>query len=271
MFTVGTQSTEVVGLTDDSEAISLMLGFIYPSTMPPIVDTFELLDKSLQIAQKYHVETMLQMIDRVLSQETSYKEFVERDPLRLFQLCATYELRETQTVVARMVRAAPHGLIEPEDILKLAKQHPASAHFIGLLGAQLARENILRSVLLDLSNSPLFLQSSDACYLCCDACQKRNIDEGERSPGEFYPGWLQRWGSLVYQSLSTGAWDDNSSLFTLGVLQKLCAPNVHGPTCWACIDASRNVQSGRLFEKWAAEVKGVLKDKLDKLNVLYSL
>lgn len=50
MFAIGTQSTEIIDLSDDSEAISLMLGFIYPSALPPVVVTYELLEKCLRIA-----------------------------------------------------------------------------------------------------------------------------------------------------------------------------------------------------------------------------
>lgn len=271
MFTIGTRSTEVVDLADDSEAISLMLGFIYPSTMPPIINTFELLEKSLQIAQKYHVEIMLQRIDRSLSQETSYKRFIEREPLRLFQLCATYELRETQTAAAKLVRAAPHGLIEPEDLVKLAKQYPSSAHIIGLLGAQLARENILRRLLLDFSDIPFFLESSDAALLCCKICHGRYNDDDEAPVADPYPGWFYKWGYLVYRGLINGTWDEHSSLFRLEVLQKLRESDMHRPVCSACIDASRNAEGGRVFERWAGGVKMCLKEELDMLDDLYLL
>lgn len=103
MFTIGTQSAEVVDLGDNSEAISLMLGFIYPSTMTPIITSFKMLKKSLEVAQKYQVETMLQYIDRALSQEIRYQKIIEKSPLRLFQICTKYGLRKTQTAAAKLV------------------------------------------------------------------------------------------------------------------------------------------------------------------------
>ncbi|KAF8605918.1 hypothetical protein BDV93DRAFT_554240 [Ceratobasidium sp. AG-I] len=281
MFTVGTQSTEVVDLADDSESISLMLGFIYPSTMPPLVNTFMLLEKSLQIAQKYHVETMLQKIDRALCQETSYKRFIESDPLRLFQLCVTYELRETQTAVAKLFRPALHGLAGPKSLVTLAKQYPGSAHVIGLLGAQLARENILRSLLLDLTNLSIFIfvKEEYVAALSCQVCQAQSKkDAGTDVDMELElvlhrPGWFHRWGSLVHHHLttSTGDADSCSWLFSLGVLPKLGPPHVYGPICWACVDTAYNAEGGRVFESWAKDAKEFLQRELDKLDVLYSL
>lgn len=272
MFTVGTQTTEVVDLADDSEAISLMLGFIYPS-LPPTITTFELLEKSLQIAQKYHVESMVQKIDRLLSREASYKELFEEGPLRLFRLSTTYQLRETQTAVTKLVRTFPDALRNPEDFIELAEHHPGSAHIIRLLGVRVARENILRSLLLDLTSPSIFSYMGDeyAAALNCKACQ----DKSDRSRGSMVshstPGWFHLWGSLVYESLTNSTWDASSSLFTLGALQKLHAPRMQGPVCWDCVDILHSVEGGRVFDKWAKEAQTYLKGELGQLDDLDSL
>lgn len=268
MFTIGTQSAEVVNLAEDSEAISLMLGFMYPSTMPPIISNFKMLEKSLEVAQKYHVETMLQKIDQALSQETRYRPLVMEEPFHLFQLCARYGLRETQTAAARLVRPGRSGLLHPEGIVKLAQQNPGSAHIIGLLGAQLARENILRSVLFDFTVVPDFLQGFEAMFVTCKDCRDKMEDEDGTSTPVYYPGWLQRWGGLVYERLSSPVRDNDSYVFSAGVLHQL--RRFKGLNCQACIDAALEA-GGRPFEGWAAEVEYELKTQLEKLDVLYSL
>jgi hypothetical protein len=103
MFTVGTKSTKVIDLAEDSETISLMLGLIYPSGAMPIVNTFELLEKSLEVAQKYNIDIILKRIDHALSSETFYKDMIQSDPLRLFDLSGAYGLRESRTAAAKEV------------------------------------------------------------------------------------------------------------------------------------------------------------------------
>ena len=63
MLPIGTNSAGIIELGDESEALAPTPAFIYPSSLSPALNTFELLDKSLRITQKYHMETMLKTLD----------------------------------------------------------------------------------------------------------------------------------------------------------------------------------------------------------------
>ncbi|KAF8605917.1 hypothetical protein BDV93DRAFT_521263 [Ceratobasidium sp. AG-I] len=276
MLTIGTQSTEIIDISDDSEAISLMLGFIYPSALPPIVNTYELLDKSLQIARKYHVESMLQKLDRSISHESFYKDFVKINPLRLFKLCAEYGLRETQTAAARMVRAGPRHLLGPHNIIDLAKQYPSSSHIIGMLGTQFIRSEILRSALLDTGDDSLLevdVDNDESGFeqMICASCRKRCANDITMPPFMLFPGWLRAWGVLAYDTLSTRSWDDSSFVFTTEAFEHLNSPRVSGGSCRVCIEAARSARGGRAFETWAGVVKIDLESRMQQLEDLYVL
>lgn len=273
MFAVGTESKEVINLADDSESLSLMLGFTYPSVVFPIIDTFGLLEKSLTIAQKYHVTPMIQRIDRSISHESFYKHFIQTDPLHLFKLCAAHGLRETQTAAARLVRAGPYDLLYPDSIIKFAKRYPSASHIIGMLGAQLIRVSTLRQALLGVDKDSFTRVRVDKVefeWMICDSCRGKHITD-EDIPFSYYPGWLRAWSVFAFDILSTRSWDDSSFLFTAGVLERLPTPNPNEEFCEACVEVARNARGGRTFEAWAAEVEGHLDLKLRQLEDLYVL
>ncbi|KAF8605919.1 hypothetical protein BDV93DRAFT_521264 [Ceratobasidium sp. AG-I] len=276
MFAVGTQSQDIIDLADDSEPLSLMLGFIYPSAAFPIVNTFELLEKSLDIAQKYHVTSMIQRIDRSMSHESFYKDFIKIDPLRLFKLCAEHGLRETQTTAARIVRVGPGDLLDPHGIIELAKQYPSSSHIIGLLGTQLIRVDILSLALLDTGEDSLLAvdvedDKFDFKRLICVPCREICTQGDIVSSLTYYPGWLRAWGVLAYDTLTTHSWDDSAFVFTSGILKCLKFYHANDGFCRACVEAASNAGGGRTFEIWAARVKEDLETRMQELEDLYAL
>lgn len=275
MLTIGTQSAEVVDLADDSEAFSLMLGFIYPSAVPPIVNTFALLEKSLQIAQKYQVETMLQKIDRSLSCESSYNDLIQIESFRLFRLCATYGLRQTQSAAARLIRASPDKLLVTSAIIDLAKEHPSSAHLLGALGAQLIYSQILYDVLINTRycRAASVYVPEDIWgdgWLICGPCRKKAVKVETRS-STYHPGWLHAWGTFAYDVLMYDPWDDDSFLFTTKALEQLPGPGDNERFCSACVKTARNAKDGQVFELWARGIKEELKRRMRGLEDLYVL
>ncbi|KAG9090118.1 hypothetical protein FRC06_001219 [Ceratobasidium sp. 370] len=150
MSAIGTRTAEVIDLAEDSETFSVMLVYIYPSSIPPPLGSFELLEKSLGVAQKYDLKAMLQRLDRALSTESSYKELIKSDPLRIFHLSVTYGLQQSQTVAIRGVQPRHCDLLYPDGIIQLAKTYPSSSHVIQLMGIQAARAEALFRCFYDL-------------------------------------------------------------------------------------------------------------------------
>lgn len=214
---------------------------------------------------------MLQKLDRSVSHESFYKDFLQNDPLRLLKLCAEYGLRETQTTAAKLVRAETHNLLDPSTIIELAKQYPSSSHIIGMLGTQLIRTDILRLALLSLDDDFLKVAVGDDEFnwLICDSCHERYI-ENDIPPFTYYPSWLRAWGILVYNTLNTQPWDDNSFVFTTRALGHLWA-TTNEEFCTDCVDVARNAGEGRNFEDWAKLAKERLVDRMQKLQDLYLL
>jgi hypothetical protein len=267
MFRIGTQSVEVIDVAEDSEAIPLILGFIYPSVASPVVNTYELLEKSLEAAHKYNIEGMIRKLDRAISEEKSYQRLIYIDPLRLFKLSVTYQLRESQTAAAKAVRPRHCDFQSPDGVIKFASQYPSSfTPVIALMGIQSARSKMLVEFLFFDSEMMLV---GDGSRVICDKCQPSTavIPGPTRA---YYPNWLYPWGLLVYTKLVENTWDQSGWLFTTEVLEILPDQEQNIPICQACLD---KMSSGGalLFLEWAEGVKQALKKKLDELDVLYVL
>ncbi|QRV86703.1 The BTB (BR-C, ttk and bab)/POZ (Pox virus and Zinc finger) domain [Ceratobasidium sp. AG-Ba] len=107
---------DVVELSEDSEAISLVLAFIYPVMRSPI-QPITLLEKSMLVAYKYKIDGLAQTLEKACIQQ---RPLIRRDPVRIFRATVDYGFHETQKVA---------GIVE------VAKMLPHSAHIIGAVGA----------------------------------------------------------------------------------------------------------------------------------------
>ncbi|KAG8765921.1 hypothetical protein FRC12_007191 [Ceratobasidium sp. 428] len=299
MFSIGRPSGEAIQLDDDSESISLLLAFIYPSSIWPTIRDIDTLEKCLVIGQKYNIEKIPQALDRDLSQlsEANIGSIISqcRDPLRIFRLTVTYGLRNCQTLAAKAITSGHIDLLDPAKIVKVAEEYPHMAHVIGLVSVQAVRTKILADVLFKFSDRPdVFLPtawkplkraSKNQCFtdtrgsglMMCDKCvsyspefQSPNVDEVY-----YFPSWVNAWSRAAYTELCLAPLDQCERLFELSSLGWFVRqePGV----CDECIDAAIEASSdeyerpGEVYENWASNIKAILKRELEQLDVLYSL
>ncbi|KAG9110204.1 hypothetical protein FRC07_008221, partial [Ceratobasidium sp. 392] len=151
MFSIGKSSGEVIELDDDSESISLMLAFIYPSGIWPTIKSIDILEKCLEIARKYNIEKIPQALDRDLALSEANTGLIRyyEDPLRVFRLAVTFGLRKCQTLAAKAITPNHIDLRKPAEIVKVAQEHSNMAHVIGLVSVQTMRTKILTDVLFN--------------------------------------------------------------------------------------------------------------------------
>ncbi|KAG8739417.1 hypothetical protein FRC12_016333 [Ceratobasidium sp. 428] len=118
MFSIGRSSGEEIRLDDDSESIALMLAFVYPSSITPIIDKIDLLEKCLIISQKYNVQKITQTLDRDLSRSEPQTRFIRSGdhPLQIFRLSMTYGLPECKLIAAKAVMPRHIDFFKPEEI-----------------------------------------------------------------------------------------------------------------------------------------------------------
>ncbi|KAG9122224.1 hypothetical protein FRC07_001493 [Ceratobasidium sp. 392] len=83
---VSTTAADVVELTEDAEAISLMLAFIYPVVRPSI-DTISLLEKAMLMAHKYEINGLETTLEQSCNQR---RALICTDPIRAFRMAADY-------------------------------------------------------------------------------------------------------------------------------------------------------------------------------------
>ncbi|QRW02961.1 The BTB (BR-C, ttk and bab)/POZ (Pox virus and Zinc finger) domain [Ceratobasidium sp. AG-Ba] len=283
---------EKISLDDDSESISLMLAFVYPSSVAPTIDNIETLDKSLTIARKYGIEKIVQTIDRDLSRSEATTGLIRRSsPLRFFRLAATYGLRDCQTLAARSITPRHINLLDSAEIVKLAREHPTAAHAIGLVGAQTLRVKIVSDILFTFSCGFLpktwmsakpgqtsnFVDSEGGQLMMCDNCASQMDDFMlyETRPFEYVPSWIYWWSRQLYSEVITGSLDDCSHLFEVSYISEV--EDTVADACWNCVQAAINAtpyyggRQGAVFESWASGVRQILRKEFAKLDDLHTL
>jgi hypothetical protein len=274
MLSIGTKSSDIIDVGDDSETLSLMLAFIYPSGVPTI-NTWELLEKSLQVAQKYQVGSMITILDQTLSQEFN-NSLIRDNPLRMFHLSSSCGLRASQTASARRITTNHCDFRSPQEIVKLAKQNPSAAHLISLVGVQSARAKILFDVLLDLENvgllpplSPDEYEAGANIMMCEDCAKSAGIVITEDS--YYTPSWLHEWARHAFYTLNRSPLADCNELFKPSILRLF---SERSEACDRCIDIA--CQAGATipasaFADWASDVRNYLDRELRSLDCLYEL
>ncbi|KAG8690654.1 hypothetical protein FRC09_011900 [Ceratobasidium sp. 395] len=296
MFSIGKPSGEAIQLDDDSESISLLLAFIYPSSIWPTISNIDVLEKCLEIGRKYNIEKIPQALDRDLSLSGASTGLIgfHSDLLRIFHLAATYGLRNCQTLAAKAITPQHIDLLKPAEVVKIAQEYPHMAHIIGLVGVQGIRAKILADVLFNFcagflpttyvrvregqASKNLDLVDMDGCGLMmCDQCASESIDlkdEGDFAT-KYVPSWIHAWSRVAYAALSVKPWDQCEHIFELSILNYPIKEELG--ICEGCVDAAIDAplgyceRPGGVFEDWASGVKALLRQELAQLDVLYAL
>ncbi|KAG8708303.1 hypothetical protein FRC09_001330 [Ceratobasidium sp. 395] len=273
MFTVGTRVEEIIDLAEDSETISIMLAYIYPSGVPPPLDSFDILEKSLVVAQKYDLKAMLEKIDRSLSTESACKTLVENDPLRVFSLTVTYELHESQIAAIRAVRPTHADLSRSGTLTELAHEYPGSAHIVKLIGIQAARAEVLSEFFYDLGyrqDPPLavYNQTPDdkTSWLICEDCRVKTVTITTTLPVRYFPVWLNGWASNMYKRFREEPRKDHSHCFTVEMFDTLVRRPRNAPFCQNCVKTALKAKKGRVLRTWLEQVEEDLVDRLQALD-----
>ncbi|KAG8708304.1 hypothetical protein FRC09_001331 [Ceratobasidium sp. 395] len=292
MFSLGRSSGEAIDLSDDSESVSLLLAFVYPSSVTPTINKLGTLEKCLLIAQKYNVEKIIQTLDRDLSLSEAKTGLIRRsNPLQAFRIAVTYGLRECQTLAAQAIMPRHISLLNPKEIVNFAQEYPTAAHAIGLVSTQLLRAKILSEVLfcfhseflprtsmiVDPGQTSDFLNEGGGELLMCDGCISRTNDfwTCQDRPIEYVPSWIHGWSRVAYEELVDRPLDECPHLFDVSFMSSLTEDCMD--VCEDCIHAATNAKSyyagrpGEVFEDWASGVRALLRRELTQLDCLYSL
>jgi hypothetical protein len=274
MFLVGTRREDTIDLTEDAKSISIMLEFIYPNSQAPLVTSFDTLDMCLRISQKYDIQGMTQTLDTQISINNMPQSLVHTDPLRTYQLALAFDLPKTKVMAAPLITTSKADLCDPSRLARLIQSHH-SASLIRLIGIQGTRAKILADVLFSFYKRPMLPTQEHFFYdLSCESCRGwLDQCEGNEARGGLYthhpPSWLLSWANLVYQTLLASPIEQSEDLFRVTVLERL-----EGSTtaCQDCLDDFWKYRDQRpKFDKWANNVKVVLKERLTCLEPLYAL
>ncbi|KAG8703647.1 hypothetical protein FRC08_002713 [Ceratobasidium sp. 394] len=265
MFSIGTKGECAIQLADDAESISLMLGFIY-STDPPRIRDPSLLEKVLQLAQKYDIEA----ITRTLDETIPNTDLISIDPFRVFQIGLTYGLPNTSMLAAKTTQSQYRYFQDLKAINGFTSRFPGTASLVSLIGIAGARAKILHDVLYDFQSgnpppdSDVDFDPEMFAELLCTTCF-RHLRDWRRFPDPaFRPHWFFDWARLAFNELSAKDIDECDDLFNASVFGRI-APGCDYPSC------IREVSShGPLFNTWAENVKLKLHSELSKLGSLYS-
>ncbi|KAG9124828.1 hypothetical protein FRC07_010086 [Ceratobasidium sp. 392] len=263
MITVGTRP-DTVDLAEDAESISLMLRFIYP---PAFLDNLPLplLKKSLHMGQKYDISGIPSTIDYVISHTSDNSCPLRLDPINVFGLATTYQLKATQEAAARLIQQPQNHT----DVTRLAEALPNHSSIIGLLGAHFVRTRSLLTLQEDLG---LFVSldregSVDQSRLMmCTNCIKQL--SYQLSPGTFYyPPWMQDWGAMSLPDFIYKPSHEYEKFFEITILNAL----EDEYACSECLDAARCAGGGEVFRTWASQMKDTVKEISARVEPLYSL
>ncbi|QRW00758.1 The BTB (BR-C, ttk and bab)/POZ (Pox virus and Zinc finger) domain [Ceratobasidium sp. AG-Ba] len=253
---------DIIDLTEDAEAISLMLAFIYP-TIRPQINTIPRIEKSILVANKYDIPVIEQTLNEIVP---SLHDVIRDDPLRLFHTAKNHGFRKIQTTAARLVLPGNQSMTTVEALVKYAKEYPEWASIIGVIGAQAIRVQLLNEIGL----APSYIWPSAKCFgnaaagadITCRKCARYDYCYSTTISQRVRPGWLGAWATGLRTALESRTLDESLCWFELGILETL-------GSCSECVQqtfAKRN-----LFKDWAKETLEVIRSKLDPLEVLYTL
>ncbi|KEP52114.1 BTB/POZ domain protein [Rhizoctonia solani 123E] len=137
---VGSTKSDAVELAEDAETISLMLAFIYPVD-PPSITTVDRLEKVMLSSQKYDIEKLTKYIENPNRWDS---QLIHSDPIRVLRASAKHGFPTIQALSAKRFGLKVCDYRSSKGLEELATLLPEYSCVIGLLGAALAREEILR-------------------------------------------------------------------------------------------------------------------------------
>ena len=85
---------DIVDVTDPPRALELILRFIYPSAVSPVIDDLTILSKALLLADKYDIEVAR------LRLRSSFKTFTETEPLRAYAIACRLGLEDEMKIAS---------------------------------------------------------------------------------------------------------------------------------------------------------------------------
>ncbi|KAG9122225.1 hypothetical protein FRC07_001494 [Ceratobasidium sp. 392] len=112
MFT-STTKADTVELTEDEEAISLMLAYIYPVERPSI-NTISLLEKAMLMAHKYEVDVLTKAVEQAGRQ----RDLVRQDPLRVYQAAGNYDFQDIEKLSAKLLTREHYDMTTTDGLVR---------------------------------------------------------------------------------------------------------------------------------------------------------
>ncbi|KAG8734465.1 40S ribosomal protein S21 [Ceratobasidium sp. 423] len=138
----GATKSDTVELAEDAETICLMLAFIYP-VAPPAITTVEQLEKVMLLSQKYDIERTIKFIEGF---DRLDNQLILSDPIRVFRASVKYKFTTIQAQAAKIFGLKNCNYRTLAGLEELARLLPESSGAIGLIGAQIVREEILKGI-----------------------------------------------------------------------------------------------------------------------------
>ena len=116
----GGDELAVVDVTDPPQALDLILRLIYPSFLPPNIDSLDLLVEGLGIADKYNIESARARLRMQLA------KFINDAPLRVYAIASRFGFEEEAEAASSLTttRYLPALIDLPDDM----KYVPVSAY-----------------------------------------------------------------------------------------------------------------------------------------------
>ncbi|KAG8708301.1 hypothetical protein FRC09_001328 [Ceratobasidium sp. 395] len=202
----------------------------------------------------------------------------------------TYGLPECKLIAAKAVMPRHIDFFKPEEIVKAAQEHPASAHVVGLISAQILRAKIVADVIFGYEAEDFlpktyvkvrdgqkseFIDDSGGGMMMCDRCIPRLDIWDMKRPVSYIPSWLYGWSRYAYEELRAKPLDQATDIFKPQCL--ISFPPENMDVCEDCVKTAAEArtwddgQPGEVFRDWASGVRNLLEKRLGVLDCLYSL
>lgn len=85
---------DIVAISDPPRAMELILRFIYPSPISPVIDDFNILSEALVVADKYDVEVARARL------RSSFVQFAQTEPLRAYAVACRFGLTDEMKIAS---------------------------------------------------------------------------------------------------------------------------------------------------------------------------
>ncbi|KAH7344031.1 hypothetical protein B0J17DRAFT_645087 [Rhizoctonia solani] len=255
-------------LTEDATGVSYLLRFIYPNRLPLTISP-DILSICLAVVQKYDVGGALEIIDELVTLDTTPHKLLSSDPIRAHRLAAQFNLVKTKVESARLITADRVDFCDLNKVPELAQKY-SSLGLVYLMNIQAMRAKVLSDVLFRFDRAPVRPSNSDPDMywnLICVPCQNGNRGTLKKTP----PSWVLAWVQFVYEILlvSCEPFAKSDYLFQASILEKFKG---RGDVCQPCLsDFETHSPQRPAFDRWAGFIREVLEAQLGKLEFVYAL